>query len=132
MSKVCQFKRLFEYQNCKIKFLNDEKIQKHVKLSDCIFFKSEKYIGNPPNKTESENQLSAQIIALLEHYKKEDPVGIPGTLVTDPFPIPNADHAIGIGHQLTTIDALVYGFSKFRIKNVAIDVEQLMVMNIFD
>lgn len=36
----------------------------------------------------AENVLSNQIIALLEHYKQKDPLGIPGAPVPDPFPVP--------------------------------------------
>lgn len=34
----------------------------------------------------AESQISTQIIALLEHYKQKDPVGIPGNFIADPLP----------------------------------------------
>lgn len=87
----------------------------------------DKFTRKPPNRNEAENQLLTQIIALLEHYKRNDPVGIPGSLVTDPLPVPDTKHSVGMGHTLTMINAMAYGISKFRIRNVAIDAKQLMV-----
>lgn len=41
------------------------------------FFKG-KFINNPHNRKVAESQLYTQIVALLEHYKQNDPRGIPG------------------------------------------------------
>lgn len=47
---------------------------------------SAKFANNPHNRNVAETELSAQIIALLEHYKQKDPVGLPGAPVPDPLP----------------------------------------------
>lgn len=70
--------------------------------------------------------MSAQIIALLEHYKQKDPLGIPGAPVLDPLPVPYTKQSMGMA-TLTMKNASAYGLSKFRIKSVAVDVNELMV-----
>lgn len=75
----------------------------------------------------AESQISLQIIALLEHYKQKDPIGMPGNLIADPFPVPDSSQSILMGSTLTTTGALAYGLSKFRIKNIALDVYQMLV-----
>lgn len=87
---------------------------------------SDKFANNAQNKKVAESQLSAQIIALLEHYKQTDPLGIPGAPIPDPFPVPYTKQSIGMG-TLTMKDTLAYGLSKFRIKSMSLDVNQLMV-----
>lgn len=63
---------------------------------------------------------------MLEHYKQKDPVGLPGAPVPDPLPVPYTKQSMGMA-TLTMKDASAYGLSKFRIKSVAFDVNQLMV-----
>lgn len=79
------------------------------------------------NRNVAESQLSTQIIALLEHYKQKDPLGMPGNLVADPFPVPDSEQSLPMGSTLTTTNALAHGLSKFRIKNIALDVYQMLV-----
>lgn len=78
------------------------------------------------NKNMAENRLSAQIFALVEHYKQIDPVGLPGAPVPDPFTVPDVSKSIGMG-TLKMKNTMAYGLSKFRIKSLAFDVNQLMV-----
>lgn len=78
------------------------------------------------NKNVAESQMSAQILALLDHYKQKDPLGIPNAPIPDPFPVPKTKQSVGVG-TLTMIDTLAYGFSKFRIKSINIDVNSLIV-----
>lgn len=73
-----------------------------------------------------ESALTAQIFALLEHYKNPDPVGLPGAPVPDPFPVDDVKRSIGMG-TLTMKNTKAYGFSKFRIKSVKLDLNELMV-----
>lgn len=92
------------------------------------FVFAEKLLNNVHNKNVAESRLAIQIISLLEHYKQKDPLGIPNTVSTvpDPFPVPPIKKSIGMG-TLTMKDTMAYGFSKFRIKSVAVDVNQLTV-----
>lgn len=72
-------------------------------------------------------ELSHQIIALLEHYKQKDPLGLPGAPVPDPFPVPYTKQSIGMG-TLTMKNSSAYGLSKFRIKSLSVDVNKLVVI----
>lgn len=73
-----------------------------------------------------EGTLSEEIFKLLEHYKQSDPVGLPMKSVPDPFPVDDVKRSIGMG-TLTMKNTQAYGFSKFRIKSVKIDMNALMV-----
>lgn len=76
----------------------------------------------------NESQISGQIITLLEHYKQTDPIGVPGDFVADPFPMPDSEQSMGfMGSTLATTDALAYGLSNFRIKNIVFDLTHLMI-----
>ncbi|XP_046687256.1 LOW QUALITY PROTEIN: uncharacterized protein LOC124372890, partial [Homalodisca vitripennis] len=61
------------------------------------------------------NRLSEQVLAVLEHYKSSDPVGLPGAPIPDPMPIPDMKTSIALG-TLTLKEQSVYGLSKFRIE----------------
>lgn len=59
----------------------------------CIFICNNKifvetFVNSPYNKKVAETALTSQIITLLDHYKQNDPLGIPGAPVPDPFPVP--------------------------------------------
>lgn len=86
----------------------------------------DKFAKNPHNQNVAESQLSAQINALLEHYKQKDPLGLPGAPVPDPLPVPYTKQSMGMA-TLTMKNASAYGLSKFRIKSVSIDMNALLV-----
>lgn len=86
----------------------------------------EKFAKNGYSKNVAETELSSQIIALLEHYKQKDPLGLPGAPVPDPFPVPFIKQSVGMG-TLTMKNSSAYGLSKFRIKSVSVDVNELVV-----
>lgn len=98
-------------------------------LTDHLHSFTDKFVKNPHNQNVAESQLSAQIIALLEHYKQKDPLGLPGANVPDPLPVPYSKQSMGMA-TLTMKNASAYGLSKFRIKSVALDMNDLKV-NIF-
>lgn len=56
----------------------------------------DKFRADPHNKNIAESKLSAQIKALVEHYKQKDPLGLPGAPVPDPFEVPYTKKSIGI------------------------------------
>lgn len=74
----------------------------------------------------AENRLTTQIFAMLEHYKQDDPVGLPGAPVPDPFPVPDVKKNIGMG-TLTLKNTLAYGMSKFRLSSIKTDLNALTV-----
>lgn len=78
------------------------------------------------NAEVAENQLTTQIFAILEHYKQDDPVGLPGAPVPDPFPVPDVKKNVGVG-VLTMKNTLAYGMSKFRVTSIKTDLNALTV-----
>ncbi|XP_070064899.1 uncharacterized protein [Drosophila virilis] len=73
----------------------------------------------------SKNKLAAQIEALLEHYKQEDPVGLPGAPVPDPIEVPDMAKNMGISN-LNMMKVKAYGLSKFRIASINADFKEMM------
>ncbi|PSN43110.1 hypothetical protein C0J52_10472 [Blattella germanica] len=59
-------------------------------------------------KEVGEKKLSDQIRAILEHYKQEDPVGIPGAPIPDPMPIPDMTHSfsLSVGMRINKLEIL--------------------------
>lgn len=73
-----------------------------------------------------ENILAAQIFELLEHYKQEDPVGIPTAPIEDPMDVPDMTKSMGLATlRMKAIKS--YGLSKFRIKSVKADLKEMKV-----
>ncbi|XP_059609052.1 uncharacterized protein LOC132256574 [Phlebotomus argentipes] len=78
------------------------------------------------NAKVAESRLSAQIFAIVEHYKQPDPIGLPGAPVPDPMKIPPIKKTL----TMTTLqmdNVLAYGLSKFRIKFVKMDLKEMKV-----
>lgn len=95
---------------------------KHIFIAPLLFVESLK----PKEASQIESAVTQQIYGLLEHYKQTDPVGLPGAPVPDPFPVDDVKRSIGMG-TLTMKNTKAYGFSKFRIKSVKLDLNGLMV-----
>ncbi|GAB0100284.1 uncharacterized protein DMENIID0001_162970 [Sergentomyia squamirostris] len=74
----------------------------------------------------AESRLSAQLFAIIEHYKQPDPIGLPGAPVPDPMKIPTIKKTIAMS-TLTMENAQAYGLSKFRIKFVRMDLNAMKV-----
>uniref|UniRef100_A0A6B2EAR1 Putative hemolymph juvenile hormone binding protein n=1 Tax=Phlebotomus kandelakii TaxID=1109342 RepID=A0A6B2EAR1_9DIPT len=78
------------------------------------------------NAKVAESRLSAQIFAVIDHYKQPDPIGLPGAPVPDPMKIPPIKKTL----TMTTLqmeNVLAYGLSKFRIKFVKMDMKEMRV-----
>ncbi|XP_077289233.1 uncharacterized protein LOC143913375 [Arctopsyche grandis] len=76
--------------------------------------------------SEAEKKLANQILKILEHYKQEDPVGVPGAEIPDPMPIPKMKHSFPAA-TMTFNDVNVYGLSKFRIMYVKSEISAMEV-----
>ncbi|XP_034097360.1 uncharacterized protein LOC132783682 isoform X2 [Drosophila nasuta] len=80
------------------------------------------------NAMATENRVAAQVEALLEHFKQEDPVGLPSSAVevADPMDCPNVAKSIGVG-TLNMMELKAYGLSKFRITSINMDLKDMLV-----
>lgn len=73
-----------------------------------------------------EKKVSDQILQILEHYKQEDPVGLPGAPIPDPMPIPDMKHSFSVATMnFKTVN--VYGLSKFRIEHIRSNLADMKV-----
>lgn len=61
---------------------------------------------------------------LLEHYKQQDPVGMPGAPIQDPQDIPEMANSMGMAN-LNLKNAKAYGLSKFRLDRMNVDVKDM-------
>lgn len=70
---------------------------------------------------QDEQKLSETLLAIVEHYKQQDPVGVPGVPIPDPLPVPPMNHSFSVG-KMSFRDMQLYGLKKFRIEHVTVDV----------
>ncbi|XP_049814745.1 uncharacterized protein LOC126262276 [Schistocerca nitens] len=66
---------------------------------------------------QGERVMSEQVLALLDHFRQEDPKGLPGAPVPDPMDIPDNTKSF-TGARITLKESKVYGLSQFRIEHV--------------
>ncbi|CAG4921404.1 unnamed protein product [Colias eurytheme] len=66
---------------------------------------------------EGEEKISEYILQVLEHFKKPNPVGLPGAKIPEPYHVPDMKQSISLGTMYFKNTA-VYGISKFRILHV--------------
>lgn len=70
--------------------------------------------------------MSEYVLKILEHYKQDDPVGIPGAPVPDPLSIPPLAHEISMA-KMNFNNVKLYGLSKFRIHHAKVDITAMKV-----
>ncbi len=80
----------------------------------------------PVDSTQKELSLDVRIRQMLEHFKQDDPRGIPGLPIPDPMPIPDFKGNFP-GADIKFSDANLYDLSKFRIDYVRTDLKDLRV-----
>ena len=76
------------------------------------------------NAKVAENRLTTQVLAIVDHFKQEDPVGIPGAPVPDPMVVPEIKHSFSVGNMKMR-NVSIFGLSKFRIKYSKIDLNSM-------
>lgn len=75
---------------------------------------------------EGEQKLSENILAMIEHFKQPDPVGLPGAEIPDPYPVPDMKQSLSFG-TLNFKNTAVHGISKFRILYVDAEIGAMEV-----
>ncbi|XP_035795337.1 uncharacterized protein LOC118468549 [Anopheles albimanus] len=72
--------------------------------------------------------LSEQLFEIIELYKQEDPVGLPGATIPDPMRIPDIRQSVSIATiYMTKME--VYGMSKFRIRYFHTELNSMAVQS---
>ncbi|KAL1490976.1 hypothetical protein ABEB36_011643 [Hypothenemus hampei] len=75
---------------------------------------------------EQEQKLSEIIMVILEHYKKQDPIGIPGVPIPDPLSIPPMNHSFSTG-TINCRDIKLFGLKKFKIDHITANIANMKV-----
>nr|CAI5868098.1 unnamed protein product [Callosobruchus analis] len=73
-----------------------------------------------------QKKLSENIMSILQHYKQEDPVGLPGAPIPDPMDIPAFSHSFSVG-RMHFKNVKMYGLKKFKIDHIIVDVNAMKV-----
>ena len=73
-----------------------------------------------------ELSIDEKIRRIVEHFKQDDPLGIPGVPIPDPKEIPDIEKDI-TGAKVILTDAKMHDMSKFRIDYVRTDLKDLKV-----
>lgn len=75
--------------------------------------------------------MSENILAILEHFKQPDPVGLPGADIPEPYPVPDMKQTISSFTTVYFKNTAVYGISKFRILYVNAEIGAMEVRKSF-
>lgn len=70
--------------------------------------------------------MSDYVLKILDHYKQEDPVGIPGAPIPDPLPVPDLSHSFSVGNMKMR-NVKLYGLTNFRINQVKANIAVMTV-----
>ncbi|XP_044765416.1 uncharacterized protein LOC123321744 [Coccinella septempunctata] len=82
---------------------------------------------NPAHEdTFRKKNISDEILLILDHYKQNDPVGLPGAPIPDPFSVPPFSHRFQIG-RMHFENVKIYGLKKFRIKFMKANMAKMTV-----
>lgn len=81
-------------------------------------------IGEEP--LDHEKKLSEYVLVILDHYKQQDPIGLPGAPIPDPLIIPPMNHSFSVG-RMNFINMELYGLKQFRIEHVTADIAAMKV-----
>jgi len=79
-----------------------------------------------PAEPVKELSIDEKIRRIVEHFKQDDPLGIPGVPIPDPKEIPDIEKDI-TGAKVILTDAKMHDMSKFRIDYVRTDLKDLKV-----
>ena len=70
--------------------------------------------------------MSDNILAILEHFKQPDPVGLPGAEIPEPYAVPDMKQSLSFA-TLYFKNTAVYGISKFRINYINAEISDMQV-----
>jgi len=72
-------------------------------------------------RREAEIKLEDTIREVIKHFKKDDPRGLPGSLVPDPMPVPAKIDQDVAGADIKLEDMILTGLSLFELRDVKVD-----------
>lgn len=65
-----------------------------------------------------------QIYEIIEHFKQQDPIGLPLIPLPDPADIPDINQTVSTA-KLQMFKPKLYGVSKFRIQNFDFEIKEM-------
>ena len=71
-------------------------------------------------------RIDQRIRQILEHYKQDDPLGLPGLPIPDPMEIPDFKGNFPVA-EIKFSEAMLHNLAKFRIDYVRTDLRDLKV-----
>ncbi|XP_052869413.1 uncharacterized protein LOC128275074 isoform X1 [Anopheles cruzii] len=77
-------------------------------------------------QTAGEALMSEQLFAIIDLYKQEDPVGLPGATIPDPMPIPDIKQSLSIA-KMHMRNLVLHGMSRFRIRHFRTELNSMAV-----
>ncbi|CAH1716546.1 unnamed protein product [Chironomus riparius] len=69
--------------------------------------------------------MTKKVYDIIEHFKDDNPVGLPALEIPDPVSIPDVQQTLNIG-KLSMTKVKAHGISKFRVQNVTVEVDKRM------
>ncbi|KAG5680013.1 hypothetical protein PVAND_009546 [Polypedilum vanderplanki] len=97
----------------------------------CVFGQDdnlENYWSTNEQNTEIDDKMTQKVYQIIDHFKNDDPVGIPSLEIPDPISVPDVQQNINVG-KLFMSKVKAYGVSQFRIQNVTVEVDRKMEAN---
>lgn len=81
----------------------------------------------PPEITNTvdNDPMTKKVYDIIEHFKSDDPVGLPALEIPDPVSIPDVQQTLNIG-KLSMTKVKAHGISQFRIQNVTVELDKKM------
>ncbi|KAF5274621.1 hypothetical protein FQA39_LY07233 [Lamprigera yunnana] len=95
-------------------------------LQNAVCVLTDTNVKNKEILESGEKKISEYVHAIVEHYKKKDPIGLPGVPIPDPLDIPPMAHSFSVG-KMNFENVKLYGLSKFRIDHITANLAKMQV-----
>lgn len=66
------------------------------------------------------------MLRVLDHYKQEDPIGIPDAPIPDPLDIPPLQRSVSI-YNMKMFNSKLYGLKNFRVEHITANIADMTV-----
>jgi hypothetical protein len=76
------------------------------------------------NVDRAEDQIALQMNKIIDHFKNDDPIGLPMFPLPDPFDVPDVKQSMSFG-TLQMSNVKLHGISKFRLKFISTEVREM-------
>ncbi|XP_019876026.2 uncharacterized protein LOC109603954 [Aethina tumida] len=81
-------------------------------------------IQDPTQIHAEEKKLSDYVLRVLDHYKQEDPIGIPDAPIPDPLDIPPLQSSVSV-YNIKMFNSKLYGLKNFRVEHITANIADM-------